>query len=137
MNPSSRTSAADDRFRGCAVCGEQGTSRVIKVTVVESDVEEGPSDFTSGLKHFASRKTWLGEVPLCLKHQRARARIRWGCPIAVVAGIVMGVCAMTAFARPPKLLLLLAIALFVLPIFIFSTHQQNMMNSAKRPRSMR
>ena len=102
-----------------------------------SDVEEGPSDFTSGLKHFASRKTWIGEVPLCARHQRARNRIRWGCPIAVVAGMAAGVSAMTAFDRPPKLLLLLGIALFVLPIFIFSTHQQNMMNSAKRPRSTR
>ena len=133
MVRSPATFVKEDRFRSCAVCGEQGTSRVIHVTVVQSNVEEGPSDFTSGLKHFATRRTWRGEVALCQKHYRGRSRIRWGCPIAVVAGIASGVIAMTAFAQPPKLLVLLAIGLFVLPIFIFSAHQQNMMNWARRP----
>ena len=133
MKRSSTNPAGDDRFRICAVCGERGTSRVIEVTVVESSVDGGPSDFKSGLKHFATRRTWRGEVPLCLKHQRARNRIRWGCPIAVGGGIAMAVSANLAFNQPPKLMVLAAIALMVLPILIFGSHQQNMMKRAERP----
>ena len=133
MNRSSMTPAVDDQLRRCAVCGERGTSRVIRVTVVESAVDGSPSDFKSGLKHFATRRTWRGEVPLCLRHQRGRSRIRWGCPIALVAGIALAACALLAFNQPPKLMLLAAIALVVLPILIFGSHQQNMMQRAERP----
>ena len=45
----------------------------------------------------------------------------------------MAVSANLAFNQPPKLMVLAAIALMVLPILIFGSHQQNMMKRAERP----
>jgi hypothetical protein len=124
--------AGIERLRPCVVCGNRETTRAIRMTVVESDVRQGPSSAVSGIRHFATRRTWKGAVPLCRRHRRTRNAIRWGCPLTALAGIGVAVYANVAYPHPPEYLVWITVVLVVLPLLVFGIHQQWMMRIAER-----